>query len=77
MPCQSECMLTASLSNDGRRIMISMPGNEKFPEYHTVHPQCWSCVEEQEKTMRLEIEKAFPNDALFQKFADLKKKVGK
>lgn len=44
--CNPPCMRTASHDGRGHRIMVSLPGNEKFPIPHTPHPQCSTCAEE-------------------------------
>jgi hypothetical protein len=46
MPCLPGCIKTTALSelSGGSRIMISQPGNKKYPEAHTPHPQCKDCA---------------------------------
>jgi hypothetical protein len=42
MSCSPKCKKTASLDN-GRRVMVSEPGNPKYPIPFTPHPQCEQC----------------------------------
>lgn len=59
MSCLPKCKKTASLAgHGGRRIMISEPGNEKFPIPFTAHEQCKSCAEEEAREMMEEIKLA-------------------
>lgn len=51
-------MRTASHEGRGHRIMVSQPGNEKFPIPHTPHPQCPSCAEEDRREMLEQIARA-------------------
>jgi len=56
MSCEPGCKKTASLAGPrGPRIMISQPGNPKFPIPHTPHPQCQSCQQEEKKAIEEEI----------------------
>lgn len=56
MACSPGCKKTASLAGPrGPRIMISEPGNTKFPIPHTAHPQCKSCQEEEAREIMEEI----------------------
>jgi hypothetical protein len=42
-----KCAFTAALDGNGRRVMISMADNKKYPIPHTVHPRCDSCADEE------------------------------
>ncbi len=56
MSCTPKCSKTASLAGPGGpRIMISEPGNLKYPMPHTPHPQCKECQEEEAKAINEEI----------------------
>lgn len=71
MSCLPKCWKTASLEN-GKRVMISAPGNSKFPS-HTKHPQCPECAAEELEEAKLAI--LFNNDkSLIEKY---KKVMGK
>jgi len=44
--CENKCLYTASVDGPGgKRLMISVAGNKKFPIAHTLHPRCDSCAE--------------------------------
>lgn len=59
MACDPKCQKTASLAGPhGPRLMVSEPGNLKYPVPHTVHPQCASCQEEERKAIMEEIKLA-------------------
>lgn len=56
MSCIPPCKKTASLAGtNGPRVMVSEPGNLKYPVPHTVHPQCLSCQEETARAIMEEI----------------------
>lgn len=75
MPCSPKCMKSASTDGHGRRIMISVAGNEKFPTPHTCHIQCPSCEKADIAEALAQIAKAFPDseiglNARFKKLKD-------
>ncbi len=43
--CDPRCRMTSSLDVTGRRLMLSVGGNRRFPADHTLHPQCQDCIE--------------------------------
>ncbi len=47
MSCTPKCRMTSSLDEGGRRLMLSVGGNPKFPIDQTLHPQCQGCVDEE------------------------------
>jgi len=56
MSCQPPCKKTASLAGPhGPRIMVSEPGNKKYPVPYSPHPQCKSCAEEEAREIAEEI----------------------
>ena len=56
MSCKPPCQKTASLAGkNGPRIMVSEPGNKKYPVPFTPHPQCQSCQEEEAEAIAQEI----------------------
>lgn len=56
MSCEPKCKKTASIVNPrGPRLMVSEPGNLKYPIPHTVHPQCESCQQEEAREILEEI----------------------
>lgn len=59
MPCRPACWKTACYEN-GKRLMISAPGNPKFPISHTKHGQCPECIAEELEEAKLAV--LFNND---------------
>ena len=55
MACFPECLKTASVDCQGRRLMLSTQGNKQFPEAHSLHPQCEACAKEEADGLRDEI----------------------
>jgi len=51
MSCTPRCKKTASLDGK-RRIMVSEPGNRKYPIPFTCHRQCDECVKEEIEEIR-------------------------
>lgn len=72
MSCKPACWKTACLEN-GKRVMISAPGNSKFPIAHTKHPQCPECAAEELEEAKLAV--FFNNDKSL--IAKYKKVMGK
>jgi len=71
MSCNPKCQKTASLAGPrGPRLMVSQPGNPKFPIPHTPHPQCPECAKEELAHAKLMV--AFGNDlALVERYERL------
>lgn len=74
MVCDPKCHKTASLDGPGgNRIMVSQPGNPKFPP-HTPHPQCQECAEEEYREIMEKI--VFEgNPDLLEKYKKIKGKL--
>lgn len=47
MSCSPKCFFTATLDSSGRRLMITAPGNKKFPTPDFLHPRCPECAAEE------------------------------
>jgi hypothetical protein len=76
--CDKPCIKTASLSAPapfGKRIMISVEGNTKYPTSHTHHEQCDDCLQEEIKEMKKQWSEAGgggTDDDLFSQFDRMK-----
>jgi hypothetical protein len=75
--CKPGCVKTASTDCAGHRIMLSEPGNSKFPIAHTPHPQCGPCALQDCAEAMEQIARQFPDseEALFARFEKVKAKL--
>lgn len=75
MVCDPKCHKTASLDGPGgNRIMISQPGNKKFPIPYSPHPQCEQCSREEYESIMEKVVFEGHED-LLEKFKKIKGKL--